>query len=65
MTFILRTACLPMNRESALTPADAKAPIFKPEDIINSGQYGRIFDEDQRDFLIKCMQPDPLKRATA
>ena len=65
ITFIMRSACLPMNRENNATPADPKAPKFDPEGIINSAQYGRIFDEDQRDFLIKCMQQDPLKRATA
>jgi len=63
ITFILRTACLPMNRESLEVPG--KVTTFDPEGIINSGQYSRIFDEDQRDFLIKCLQPDPQKRATA
>ena len=63
MTFVLRTNCLPMNRD---TPAPKGKPrAFDPEAIVNSAQYERIFDDDQRDFLIKCMQPDPAKRATA
>ena len=63
LIFIMRTACLPMNRDT--THAVAKAQTFDAEGIINSSQYSRIFDEDQRDFLIKCMQPDPAKRWSA
>ena len=53
-----------MNRGSS-TDSAAKAEEFDPSGIINSVQYSRIFDEDQRDFLIKCMQHDPAKRASA
>mmetsp|Transcript_27286 Transcript_27286/g.36491 ORF Transcript_27286/g.36491 Transcript_27286/m.36491 type:complete len:86 (+) Transcript_27286:795-1052(+) len=28
-------------------------------------QYERIFDDDQRDFLVRCLQNYPEKRATA
>ena len=44
-----------MNREKRLSSNDAEATEFDPEGIINGVQYGKIFDEDQRDFLIKCM----------
>ena len=63
MTFILRTACLPMNRENKT--GDGKPKEFDPAIIINGTQYEKIFDEDQKDFLIKCLQADPQKRATA
>ena len=46
MTFILRTNCLPMNREKRLSSNDAEATEFDPEGIINGVQYGKIFDED-------------------
>lgn len=56
LTFILRTNCLPMNREvNGSVELAAKKTIFDPEAIINSYQYARIFDQDQRDFLIKCL----------
>ena len=46
LTFILRTNCLPMNREKRLSSNDAEATEFDPEGIINGVQYGKIFDED-------------------
>lgn len=54
-----------MNRENRQSSPDGKLVEFDCEGIINSPQYERIFDEDQRDFLIKCLQTDPEKRATA
>ena len=52
-------------REYRLKRVREKLVEFDCEGIINSPQYERIFDEDQRDFLIKCLQTDPEKRATA
>ena len=71
MCFVLRTNCLPLNRAGISETETHNATVkksqakFDPEGIINSPQYSRIFDEDQRDFLIKCLQHDPAKRATA
>ena len=64
LTFILRTACLPLNRDSQTGEGDDNSGKFDPKDIVNSPQYSRIFDDDQKDFLIKCMQFDPKQRAT-
>lgn len=54
-----------MNRENRIRDAEGKVAEFDPESIINGLQYERIFDDDQRDFLIKCLQTDPEKRASA
>ena len=39
MTFILRTNCLPMNR-------DNKEAKFDAESIVNSPQYRKLFSEE-------------------
>ena len=58
LVFVLRTNCLPLMR-------DSQNKKFDLEGIINSQQYHKVFDEDARDFLSKCMCIDPKSRATA
>lgn len=54
---------MPIDRNSSAL--EGKPRSYSLEDIINSERYQRIFDDEQRDFLLKCLQPDPKKRATA
>jgi serine/threonine protein kinase len=54
-----------MNRDNKKDSQKGEKVDFDCESIINSPQYERIFEEDQRDFLIKCLQTDPEKRASA
>ena len=54
LTFFLLTNFLPMNRNSKGTKGEQATP-FDPDAIIKSPQYSRVFDEDLRDFLIKCL----------
>ena len=58
LVFVLRTNCLPLVR-------DSQNKKFDLEGIINSQQYHKVFDEDTRDFLSKCLKIDPKSRATA
>ena len=57
-----------MNRDNQLNIKEGKSapfPAFDPHEIVRSVQYKKIFSDEQKDFLIKCMQDDPKNRKTA
>ena len=68
LIFNLRVARHPLEREEVSAqdnPNIAKITQFEPYTVVHSADYKRIFDDDEKDFYIKCLNVVPNRRASA
>ena len=70
MIFNLRVATTPLEREiptekGLINPNIAQITNFEAYTVVHSADYKKIFDDDEKDFYIKCLQVVPNQRASA